>query len=506
MRRRTLLSALAGGAVGLAGCSVRWGPRERPGGGETSAAGRDEMADAAMDPSDEAAAQGVVRPRGDSFGSATVVDLETGARTYALRPESYRPVDGVTVTMAFDRPATADHPARLAVRLDSARDDEVDLAADRLPVVADPVARQPAPYDDAASIVFAPGESNDIADTAPDVRRGPEGYWRAAAGADPASWLPTSVTLGPEADRRCDSVVVGHPDGAGRPTGDYAVGSDDATVVLSVWNTERPGPESSSRFEDRGTLSIHEVNSNVSWYHTADEGTEVYLEPSTERATLPASVDFTAVNHSSETLSCGHWTLYKLVDGRFFHLWPDERTATCRTLAPGATKTFRLQAFNGAPPPRGGVGRGAVRGHLGGGRYAVVVGYNDANEMSGALVELAGSPVDVVPTDDVHATRIGSAVFATATRQVTNDRTTAATVTLTRTDDAALVKIPEQVLRPRHRVLRNTLPFLRDGVERVVLNTAETVAHRTLAPGTDRKRFAFDGQAYRIELATDGPY
>jgi len=77
-------------------------------------------------------------------------------------------------------------------------------------------------------------------------------------------------------------------------------------------------------------------------------------------------------------------------------------------------------------------------------------------------------------------------------------------VTLTPSDDASLRLIPEQVLRPRNRILRNTLPYLRDGVERVVLNTTTGVARRTLGPSTDRKRFAFDGSTYRIVLSTTG--
>jgi len=534
MWRRTLLSALAGGTVGLAGCSIRWGPRERsPGapGTQTEQSTDDTTTAPTLQTGpagEETAPPGVVQSPGGSFGSATVVDLETVPRTYALRPDSYRPVDGVTVTMAFDRPSTTAHPARLAVRLASTRDDDVVLAADRLPVVTDPVARQPPQYDDAASLLFAPAEPNDIADTVPDVRRGSDGDWRAAGDTDPSSWLPDLVHLAPWAERRCDSVVVGHPDGTGRPTGDYAVGSDtvgcnclpvisgpdrrspvieynrpyDGTAFLSVWNTERPGPDGTSRFEGRGTLSIHEVDANVSWYHTATDGTEVYLEPSTERTSFPASVDFVAVNHSSETLSCGHWTVYKRVDGQFYHLWPDERTATCRTLAPGATKTFRLRAYHGVPPSESAVGRGAVRGHLGGGTYAVVAGYDDANETSGALVELVGDPVPVTPTDGVHATHVGNAVFVTATRQVLIDQSPRATVTLTPSDDASLRLIPEQVLRPRNRILRNTLPYLRDGVERVVLNTTTGVARRTLGPSTDRKRFAFDGSTYRIVLST----
>ena len=126
--------------------------------------------------------------------------------------------------------------------------------------------------------------------------------------------------------------------------------------------------------------------------------------------------------------------------------------------------------------------------HLGGGRYALVSGYGHTTDRSGALFELDAPSIELTPTRDVTSERDGRTVTV-RTGQDTDNTFEARTV-----GTAGTYLIPEQVMR--QRVLRNTIPFLTDSVERVVLRAPQQIPRPY---GLDEdNRFRLGTQAYEV--------
>jgi hypothetical protein len=218
-------------------------------------------------------------------------------------------------------------------------------------------------------------------------------------------------------------------------------------------------------------------------------------------------VSFTFVNHAREGSGCGHWNLYKLVDGagaggetasggRWYHLGPNVHTADCRHVGPGGAKRVTLRAFHDEGLGCGscGCGREFTFDHLGGGRYAMVAGYGHATDYSAAMVAVDAPAVEVTPTDDADSERDGATVVVTTDRAGGGDQADPATVEVARADDADDRLIAEQVMQ--RRGLRNALPFFESGVETVVVHTDERVARRAAGFGDEPRRFRFDGTTY----------
>jgi len=503
MRRRALLSAVTAGTVGLAGCSFRWGPRH--GGGN-----RDDGATRTPPPDGETTPPGTDGP--GTTGEPPTTDppeppdsslpeigeptaRSPGPRILAVRPTGVRYANRLELEFGFaDR--TDDGPPYLGVSLENGRDHEVVVETDTLPVIGRPYASQSRESFEPA-VVFAPAEENELARWAPDVERGPEGYWRLTDTDERSVAYPERLRLAPGERRRADCVVVGHHESTGRPTGVYETRARAGAVEVTVWHSERPGPTAPSRFGDRAVPSpFEDADASVTWYHEAGPETPVYVAPSTERAALPASVRFSAVNHTAETLGCGEWRLFKLVDGAFYDLDVGVVTSTCRPLPPGARSQYELRAFRDVPLSNDDPVQHA-KGFLGGGTYAVVAGYGAETGSSGALVALDGPAVDVRPTDDVTAERDGSTVTV---RRDGREQTATdpATATVTRVDEAERRLIAEQVMQPWNRAVRNTLPFFGDDVEAVVLETTARAVDLAVEFGSDTHRFSFGGQAYQF--------
>lgn len=504
MRRRALLSTLAAGSALLAGCGATE-PTET----ESTDPDPTEPTPSDTPPSTPSGTPDeVVELEGNQLNGASIVDLETAGLTYALSPIWYRTDDGIEIRMRFDATATADHPARLVASIQNTDDlpETVDLRW--LPPFSDPTSEPPreiheprmgAGLRDEGSLVLAPTENHGLVDDPPAVTRDDDGLWRVDGSID--QWVPERVTLDGGEAVRGEYAVVGHPDGSGRPTGVYDfVRAGAEAVRLSVWETDAPGPSEASRFAGESVPAIDgDGEAGAGWYHTADDSTAAYLCPETEVAELPAGISFQFVNHTRETLGCGHWYVYKLHDGEWFDLGPYVRTMECRMVPPSGTKSWRLHAYGGGGelPPED----GRAYPYLGGGRYAVSVGYGDESASSTAMVELRGDPVEIVPTDDVASERDGATVTVT-NPEWSEGADEAATLTLTRADAAEKPVIREQVMRRRYRGLRNTLAFAESGVEEVVLRTTDRVAGQVVGHDSTTRRFRLDGQAY--QLTADG--
>ena len=108
MRRRTVLASLTAGIGSLAGCSRTLGvttetptttPTEQPPESTTPTA----------DPPDEGEER--------ELGAASIIDLTTANRTYALTPLSYHSDDGAHIMTRFSSTATPEGPATVDATL-----------------------------------------------------------------------------------------------------------------------------------------------------------------------------------------------------------------------------------------------------------------------------------------------------------------------------------------------------------------------------------------------------
>ena len=200
-------------------------------------------------------------------------------------------------------------------------------------------------------------------------------------------------------------------------------------------------------------------------------------------------------------MGCGHWNVYKLQGGEWFHLGPYVQDAVCHRLSPGHAETWALRAATSEMAPC----EAQSYPFLGGGRYAAVAGYGHATAQSGALVEIDAPPVTVVPTDDVTTQRDSGTVTATSDRWRTapdSEGRSRVSLVLEPVGNANRRLIAEQVMRRRYRGYRNTLAFVASDVERVVLRTDDRTADWTAGYDDGTAQFRYEEQAYRITKRT----
>ncbi|EMA22362.1 hypothetical protein [Haloarcula argentinensis] len=499
MRRRALLASVPGALAGLGGCSFG-----APGADETDsvtpAPQPDQSPTDANDSGAETPTDTGDPPRPEN--PTTVIELATGPRTYALSSPGLHTDDGARIGFWFDRTATDSHPATLRGWLQNGNEFENTFRIDWIPGVGRTYSRQPSGYDHEARLHLAPTENNELAEEVPSLGQTEEGYWRVD---DVGPWMPETHRLDPGEWVRLEYALVGEPGQSGRPTGTYKFRGRDETLSVTVWDTRHPGPETESRFAGR-SLPSFPGDGSVQWFHEANKTTSAFVRPTAERVQLDAQVGFEMVNNSHERLQCGHWNLYKLVDGEWFHIAPTGHTDDCRILVPGGREQWDLRTFNRQAVDCGtGDCRcdGLTQGYLGGGEYAIVAGYGHPIAESGALVELVGDRAAVTPTDGVSTARDGDTITVTTGRHGDGEHPADATFSLTRTDSASERVIAEQVMASGRFAtyeggLRNALPFLTDGVSRVVVETDERAVDGVLGYDSNSRRFRFRGQAYEV--------
>ena len=334
MRRRALLASVAGATAGLAGCSFASGQST-----EDSPTNGTEQAPTTPTPSNPD--NGDVSESPETM--ASVVDLETGSRTYAFGPTRFRTADEAVVSLWFDRTATAHHPARLRGFLENANDFSNTFRVEWIPAVGQTSSSNPEGYDHEARLHLAPTAENELAEGEPELTWTNSGYWQLNDG---STEIPETVRLDAGERVGLAYAVVGGSEMSARPTGHYEFRGDDATASIHVWHTDQPGPIAESRFAGRSVSPLSE-DMTTGWYHEAGASTPVSLRPGTERVELDGRIEFQLVNHSDQELSCGHWNLYKLVDNEWYHVGPNIHTSDCRMLAPGQHHRWVLRAFNG---------------------------------------------------------------------------------------------------------------------------------------------------------------
>ncbi|WP_323676259.1 hypothetical protein [Halorubellus sp. PRR65] len=505
MRRRALLVTLASGV--LAGCA---GTNDRTVTTDATTPGvpDDDGAVTTTDPAPSTTETASTPTPPEPDARSQFLELDVAPVTWCLSTTSEHPSGSGTFVASFASTATADSPAavRVWVTNDTEYERPVDLS--RFPAFGRQRSRAPHELgrprerleaDGARRRYLVPTENHPSVADPPGVERGDDGRWNATR---LDHWEPGVRRLAPGESAFGEYHVVGSPD---RTTsfprrGVYRFRGRETVLRLVAWETGRPGRVRSSRFEGRSVPPMPDDATPV-WYHEADATTPVLVVPDVERGRLPVQVRFVAANRSRERAQCGHWNLFKLVDGDWFHVAPLYHTADCRAIGPGSAKRYVLNAYHGeALPDPEYAGPGRSVGWLGAGTYAVVAGYGPDGGDGAALVELDGARRTVVPTDDATATVDGDVVrVRTEPPDADFERTRRVTAVLERVDAApdGTRYLPEQVMRRYYRALRNTLAFA-DDASRVVLETTDRWPERVTGFDATAARFRFEGDAYEF--------
>jgi len=247
------------------------------------------------------------------------------------------------------------------------------------------------------------------------------------------------------------------------------------------------------------------------------------LSADTRAASLPATLTFTLTNESDAAFSTNFydWSLWKRVDGEWFHIVPDAVQQPLMRLAPGDSHTWKLTAEHEQPPNPNRYytsweNAGTVGG-LGGGEYAFTTdgwfrdGDYDATTSFGVLLEFDAPTLELEPTTRVTGTtQDGDTVTVRGEGSDSEDARRAEFVltrvddvdeatssgTPTSSDDAAEPRtlIPEGAVHDYR--LRNTLPYFESGVGtvRYVADDASWPAFGVNEPDTVR----YGGETFRV--------
>lgn len=561
VRRRTLVAALTGGAVSLAGCSglELSGPTRTPYGVPPT---RSENGD-----DDTETAESIE----DGRQTGTVPGNLERSIPAAVGPSRRLVVGGGTLTVVgpaettvvagFSRPATATSPARLWVGLRKGSD-RTDIAFGQTPPfsgyrgVAYPATGPPNRFE--YLLVPVAGTRFDAGPTRAAVPDRPvDGCW--VADQSTAYSLPAGVVddnrepLVPGEWAIAEYAFLSAPGAegclppAGRGAFVFRGVGDEPSFAVSVFDPGVATPAASRYAKERSPPPLP-GSDRVRWFHSVAGDPlfgrrrvdpAVYLELDPERVVLPGAVDARLYNYSTVTVgvSAADYELYKFHDGGWRFVAPQRPPFVVRGVPPAETIDLRLRLTRTVPADGtdrdtgSGTGRGGrplerTVGGLGGGVYALRLGDSPADlDESGpfrpspggtagsrerlayaALLELVGDPLDVTPPPEaaVRGRRDGTVTVGLGTGDEVGlvvDRNGADGSG----DQTALVA--EQVVRIP--TLRAALSPFEDDVDRVVVVTDRPRVESALEPlgrvartppRQDPVDFAFRGTAYRASV------
>jgi len=380
-----------------------------------------------------------------------IVDFETAPLTASLvESHQVRTPDGLGFHYSLVEPETPDSPALVWAAIENRREYEQTFLPTRVPG-----------FDGSATIV--PTENHDLLGYSVGVTRGDDGRWR--RNADLREWREDPVIIGAGGVVFGEyHLVAGDPITPGR----YDNGSSgDVRFIVTVWPTDAPGPEGKSVFEGRA-VPEPPFGGPAVWYHDADAETEVYLEPSDERVTAPARVEFTLHNHARERVDITDGPLFKLVEGAWYRVKSGVPISALE-VEPGETATTTLDLFDGPST----TDEYWYVGHLGGGRYAYTANRGSQKRQYAAMFDLEAPAVSPGLEEDADIERDGEEVVVTMPeRNDAGGHSARTELTFERTDaDPDRGLLPEQLFRRRFRAYRNALPAFESGIERVLLRT-----------------------------------
>ncbi|WP_439026798.1 hypothetical protein [Haloarchaeobius sp. DT45] len=423
------------------------------------------------------------------------MQFEVGNRTVAITPRKTEARDGIVVSTGFTAPATAEHPARLRATVRNQNDWAETVENTSVPFFgSSPVAARQTESSrrEDVHVVLAPTEAHPLVDEPPEWTRGQSGHWQLAE--DVEDWLPREFELdaGEAITGEYALLTAG---GDGFPTGRYQRLRKFSVVA---WARDAPGPDPLSAFQGRSVPPLGQDPETTLWFHQTTRQSPVFLRPSQERVTLPASPQFDLVNHTTEPVTGyrKNWQLYK----RHGDGWKSLRTGAVRPseapLDPGQVESWSLLATNGEALDAPG---SLSMGHLGGGTYAFGVMYAAEGlfDYAAALVEVDAPPVTVEAEQGVSVQQDGETVEVTAPG---HDGTSNLEATvLEPASSAETTLVAEQVMQSEH--LRNTIPFLtRPNVSAVRYRTPN---RHWLTAGGEPFRFTFDGQSAVLRQVED---
>ncbi|WP_267639973.1 hypothetical protein [Haloarchaeobius amylolyticus] len=425
----------------------------------------------------------------------TVSQFAVGNRTVALVPGAIELEDGVTASFAFTAPATAEHPARVAATIENRNGWDETVDTESIPLFGASTAYPTAEFqaEEPTVVVAAPTPAHPLAEEPAEWAQGQSVHWRLAGSTEDFS-LPPELELGPREEVTGEYALV-TAGASGFPTGRYSFGADLSVVA---WERDAPGPAQLSMFEDPSIPALGDGPGTTSWFHEATHETPVFLRPSQESVSLPASLGFEFVNHSTQQVTGNpdNWQLFKRTDDgwkaiRFGLVGP-----TARRLLPGEKNSWSLLATHGDPldvPDTLGMG------HLGGGTYAFGVSYRleDRFDYMAALVTVDAPAVSVEADANLTVEQDGDTVVVTSPAVETAREP--ATMVLEPASSADRTLVPEQVMQVDP--LRNTVPFVtRPDVARARYRGPEV---EWLAGDDQPFRFGFDGQSFVLRQVRD---
>ena len=412
-----------------------------------------------------------------------IVEFETAPLTASLVERSWtQTTDGLKFHYSLVEPETPDSPAVVWAAIENAQAYEQTFRPDRVPG-----------FDGSATIV--PTENHDLLGYSVGVTRGDDGRWR--RNADLREWREDPVIIGAGGVVFGEyHLVAGDPITPGR----YDNGpSGDVRFTVTVWPTDAPGPDGESAFEGR-SVPEPPFGGPVVWYHEADAGTEVYLEPSTERVTAPGRVEFTLRNYARQRVSISDGPLFKLVEGSWYRVKSGGVGAI--EVEPGETTRTTLGLFDGQST----TDDYWYVGHLGGGRYAYTINRGGQERRYAAMFDLEAPTVSPGLEEGVDVERDGEEVVVTTPEWNDADKhSPRSELIVERTDrDADRRVVAEQLFRRRFRAYRNTLPAFEPGVERLLLRTDWSTVDETAGLDDLELTVAYDGERFHVE--GENPY
>ena len=427
-------------------------------------------------------------------------------------------------------------PPRLRTAQANRNDETVEYELSSLP-----------PYDGVAEnedgdVMYAvPTEEHDLAKDTPEVARD-DGAWYLEGEHERDDWLPSTFELAPETGYVGEYFLVSEDGELGE--GDYRFGEREGdrklpgiSLTVSAWETGSPGPSEESRFENKSLPETHtgwsrsgekrRISLEFSFYHDADETTEVYLKPSKELIDLSeqeeAEMEFELINRSEVISSTADWSwsLRKLVNSDWTVVDGGQggRVGNYRTSWPGRKMRRRMRYSHRKPEGADmmsvgggelaymdteGDGDGSnpddhavhtydatrVFGPIGGGTYAYDPSVSFEGVRPAAVFEVEAPSIDVKPPEDASAEREGARIVVTV-----GDRSGSVFV-VERADVDEAETIPSEALYGVENSLRYAVPFFEDGVEEVRVEADEGTVEDAF-PSEDERVFEHGGTVYR---------
>ena len=446
--------------------------------------------------------------RPDGLPGSELFDLEAPELRGSLVPATYRVGDGLQARITIAAEPDEDGPLIVAASVTNEAEYTQYVRARDIPPFNAPrnasvegyADRRPETNGSKGRLTIRATAESPFIDADPNLLRDQDGIWQIADPDRPQSY-PDVIRLDPGQTLYGEFAILS-PSGSGAvQPGRYEFMLRDRGFGFTLWESGHPGPIEESRFAGSSVPTIRDGTMN--WYHEADATTETYLYPSAEQVELPELLTFTFVNHADESAGGNpfDWALHKLVDGRWYKIAPWMLPLPFSLMAPGTSRSYSRVFFNDAGFEVGydaGADRLRPIPYLGGGTYAISVGFSVGDGRPTALVELEGDPVTVSASDDVEILEQDN------DRVRLNDPSAGMpryVVQLTEADEDVKPNrrlIPEQVMQSEHAAVRNLLAYRHDA-EVVEIQVSGYRIGLALGSDEEHAHLAFEDGVYRIE-------